>query len=413
MYRPLILLTVLFGMSMLMSGCNGARELDERSNAIAVGIDKAEQEGMVRVSYQFAVPQVEGGKSDANKSTVNITNTASTFAETRNLLKSEISVEPSLAHAKVIVIGEELARTGLEKVLSAFVRNREFRASMFIVVTRGTAQSFLEKNKPVFVTSMSKYYDQMIITGGDTGYFLRTSVQQYYTRLKSHSGQPYMTLVGINPETGEGQVSTRKVDGGKNDGYSAGDIPRSGGNPVEFAGTALFSGDKMVGTLSTTETRMLAILLGEYPNGFVSVEDPLVVKNFVNVNLRLGSKPKIKVVLVEGKPMIHVRILLEGEISSIGSGINYEQESYLNLLEAQIDQVYQQEMMNLIKRTQDLNTDVAGFGYYLRPAFQTNKEFEDYQWNQKYSQAEVEIEIKTQIRRTGLMLRTVPRTWGF
>ncbi|MBP2629298.1 MAG: germination protein, Ger(x)C family, partial [Firmicutes bacterium] len=46
--------------------------------------------------------------------------------------------------------------------------------------------------------------------------------------------------------------------------------------------------------------------------------------------------------------------------------------------------------------------------YYLRPAFQSNKEYENYKWNEKYSQAEVNIEVKTQIRRTGLMLRTFP-----
>lgn len=408
MYRSLMLLIVLFSMSILISGCNGARELDERSFTIAIGLDKAEEEDMIRVSYQIAIPQQEGGKSDASKSTIMITNTASTFAETRNLLKSEIALIPSLTHAKVIVIGEELARMGLEKPMSAFVRNREFRASMFVVVTKGTAQDFLEKNKPAFVTSMSKYYDQMIQTGDDTGYFLRTSIQQYYLRLKSHSGQPYMTLVAINPQTGEGQISTGKVPGGKNDGYKAGEIPRQGGNAVEFAGTAIFFGDKMVDTLSTTETRMLAIMLGEYPNGFISVEDTLVAKSFVNVNLRLGSKPKIKVVLVEGRPVIHSSILLEGEISSIGSGINYEQESYLNLLEAQINQVCQQEMMNFIQRTQKLNADVVGFGYYLRPAFRSNQEFEDYKWNEKYSQAEVNVEVKTKIRRTGLMLRTAP-----
>lgn len=407
MCRSLMLLIVLFAMSILMSGCNGAKELDERANALAVGMDKAEQEGMIRVSYQFAVPQQEEGKVDASKSTIIITNTAATFAETRNLVKSEMALEPSLIHAKVIVIGEELARMGLEKTLSAFMRNREFRGSMFIVVTRGTAQKFLEKNKPAFVSSMSNYYDQMLSTGYDTGYFLRTTIQQYYTRSKSHSGQPYMALVAINPRTGEGQISTRKVEGEKSDGYSAGDIPRQGGNSAEFAGTAIFSGDKMVGTLSTTETRMLAMLLGEHFHGFLSVEDPLVSKSFVNLSLRLASKPKIKVVLVEGRPVIDITILLEGELSSIGSGINYEQESYLKLLETQINKVYQQEMMNLIKRTQEVNSDVAGFGYYLRSSFQTNKEFEDYKWNEKYSQAQIHVEINTKIRRNGLMLRTV------
>lgn len=406
MFRSLILLTALFVIAILLLGCNGAKELDQRANAVVIGLDKAEEEGMIRVSYQFSVPQMEGGKSDASKSTVIITNTASSFAETRNLLNSEIALQPSVAHTRIIVIGEELARTGLEKAMSALMRYREFRGSIFVVVARGTAQNILEKNKPSFVSSITKYYEEMLATGEDTGYFLGTTLHQYYIRLKSHSGQPYMALVAINPESGEGEISTKKVPGGKSGGFKAGDIPRSGGNPLEFAGTALFSKDKMVGTLSSTETRMLAMLLGRYSHGFLNVEDPLDSKSSVNINLRLGSKPNLKVGLIEGRPVIHVDILLEGDISSIGSGINYEQD--LTLLEEQINNVYQQEMMNLIRRTQELNSDVVGFGYYLRPNFQSNKEYEDYQWNTKYGQAEVFVEVKTKIRRTGLMLRTVP-----
>lgn len=409
MYRFLMLLTILFMISILLLGCNGAKELDQRANVVIMGLDTAEQEGMIHISYQFAIPRMESSKDNASKDTVIVSNTAATLAEGLNLLNSEVELQPVLAHVKVIVIGEELARRGLEKVLGPFMRYREYRGAMFVVVTRGTAKNFLENNKPIFVTSVARYYEEMITSWKETGYYLGTTLHQYYTRLKSKSGQPYIALVAINPNSGEGKINTRKVPGEKIDGYRAGDIPRSGGNAAEFAGVALFDGDKMVGTLSTTETRMLSMLLGNYRSGFIVVEDPLDPKSTVNINLRLGSKPKISVVVADDHPVIHVSILLEGEISSIPSGINYEQGgSYLKSLENQVNKVYNQEMINFSKHTQELNTDVAGFGYYLRPAFQNNKEFEDYQWNKRYSQAEVNIEVKTKIRRDGLMIMTVP-----
>lgn len=72
------------------------------------------------------------------------------------------------------------------------------------------AKEVLENNKPVFNTSMSKYYEEMLANGEYSGYLLRTSLHQYYTRTKSHSGQPYITLVAINANTGEGEISTQK-----------------------------------------------------------------------------------------------------------------------------------------------------------------------------------------------------------
>ena len=402
----MVLMGLLVGTSILLSGCNGAKELDQRANVIAIGLDTAQQEGMFTVSYQMAIPKGES-KGEGSEDTVTITNIAPSLAEARNLLNTEVAMQATLSHTKIIVIGEDLARKGLDKMLGPFMRYREYRGSVFVVVTKGTAKNFFEKNKPAFVTSMSKYYEQKISNGQETGYYLNTTLHQYYTRLKSKSGQPFMTLVGINPKSGEGPISTSKAPGEKINGYNAGDIPRQGGNAVDFAGVALFDGDKMVGTLSTTETRMLAMLLGIYQSGFYVVDDPLDPTSAVNVTMRLGSKPKISVTIVEGKPIINVAILLEGEITSITSGINYELGSNLTLLEEKINNLQQQQMVNVIKRTQELHTDVAGFGYYLRPAFQSNKEFEDYNWNDKYSQAEVNVEIKTQIRRTGLMIRTI------
>ncbi len=406
MYRFLILVISLIVMTVLVAGCNGARELDEVGNVIAMGLDIAE-EGKIFVSYQLAIPQQEGGKADASKATVVITIKATTIAESLNLLNSQIEYVPSLSHIKVIVLGEELARQGIDKVVAPFMRYHEFRGSMFVMVAKGTAKEILEGNKPIFTASMAKYYEEVFGTADYSGYFLRTSLHQYYMRRKSYSGHPYMAFIAINPATGEGKINNKKVAGGKNDGYNAGDIPRQGGNPLEFAGVAAFSDDKMVGVLSTTETRMLGMLLGEYPHGFLSVEDPLDPRYFVNINLRLGSKPKIKIKLVDGRPVIDIGILLEGDISNIGSGINYENQGYIDLLERQIEKVYEEEMINLIRRTQELDSDVAGFGYYLRPVFLSNQEMQAYHWNEQYGQAEVNVKIRSEIRRTGLMLRTI------
>lgn len=405
MYRRLIVVSVLMSMVMLVAGCNGSRELDEVGNVIAMGIDAAE-EGMILVSYQFAIPKPEGGKDDASKSMVIITIKAPTISEALNLLNSQIEYVPSLSHIKVIILGEELARKGIDKILAPFMRYHEYRGSMFVVVAKGTAKGILEENKPTFTTSISKYYEETFATTEYSGYVLRTSLHQYYARRKGYSGQPYMAFVAINPMSGEGNSNNSPLPGAKSGGYTAGGIPRQGGNHLEFAGTAVFSNDKMVGVLNTIETRMLGLLLGEYPRGFLSVEDPLDSRYAININLRLGSKPKVKIKLVEGRPVIDIKVLLEGDISNIGSGINYEMQGYIDLLEGQIAKVYQKEMLNLIARTQEMDSDVVGFGYYLRPAFSSNTEFVDYHWNDQYRQAAVNGNIEIQIRRTGLMLRT-------
>lgn len=407
-YIRLILGTMLLSMGIFLSGCNGARESEEVAYIVAIGIDKAEQEGMIKVTYQIARPNVEGNKGEGEKDTVLISNSAITIAESLNLLKATTALVPSMSHVKVLVVGQELAREGLANMWGSLKRYREYRGSMFVLVAKGTARDFLEGNKPSFNISASKYFETMLDSGVETGYYLRVSFHQFYIRLKSNSAESYATFVDISNLSGKGEIATPKVAGSKIEGYTAGGIPLQGGNPIQFAGTAIFNGDKMVGTLSTTETRMMAMLLGNFNNGFLSIEDPLLPKKFLNVNLRLGSAPNIKVALEEERPVIDIKIMLEGEITNLPSGINYEQESYLRLLEEQVNQVCHEEMANMIQHTQELKSDVIGFGYYIRPKFTNYQDYLQYPWFEKYSQAKVNITIDTKIRRTGLMIRTYP-----
>lgn len=403
----LTLIAALTAITLLLAGCTGAREAEEVGYAVAVGLDKSDQPGMVNVSYQLATPQGAGEKDVSSKAEV-ITITSVSLAEVRNLLTSAIAPTPSLHHLKILILGEEFARQGVMNTIGAAQRHPEFRGSMFVVVAQGTAKDFLENNKPVFEFSPSKHYEVQMGSGAHSGYLLPTSMHEFYIRLKSGSGQPYALLVGTNPKSKTGEERGTKIPGDKTKDYLAGDIPREGGNSIEYLGTAVFNGDKLVGKLTNTETRLLAILLGRLPHSFMTVDDPLMAKKAVNVALRLGSKPKINVEIVDGIPLININIMLEGEISSIASGINYEDPKYLSILEEQYSQIFKKRMSDFIRHTQELNSDVAGFGYFARSRFRTVSEFNEYQWNQKYSQAQINVDVTTRIRRTGLMIRSYP-----
>ena len=55
-----------------------------------------------------------------------------------------------------------------------------------------------------------------------------------------------------------------------------------------------------------------------------------------------------------------------------------------------------------------MKTDVVGFGYLARTNFRTYDEFMKLDWPQIYSEADIKIKVKTKIRRTGLMWKTIP-----
>jgi spore germination protein KC len=399
----------LLAASLLTAGCNGSRELDEIAYVLTIGVDAAEGDQLV-LTFEIGIPRVlasEGGKVDPKKGVNFVTVTAPTLAEGRNLLNSAIARAPNFSHVTTFIIGEDYARKGVDEFLGPAKRFREFRGSIDMVVVNGKAKDFMLQNTPEEVLA-SRWFNAMLSTGEETGYYLRTTLHEFYVRLKSGSGSPYATLMGINPLSGEGRASGPTVPGDRTREYLPKDMPRESGNPAGVIGTAVFKEDKLVGMLPSEETRMLAMLLGYYPQGFVVVDDPLLPSKPVSADIRLGRDPKINIDIAGEHAVIHINVFLEGYTSSIPSGINYESPEYKGLLEQQISGVVRQKMLQMLQHTQEWGADVVDFGYYVRSHYTTHKEFRDLHWDRLYPSAELDVVVETVLRRNALMRKTSP-----
>lgn len=408
-------LILLLAFAMASAGCVGAQETDQVAYILTVGLDKAQEEGKLEITYQVAIPRALSGSEGAKgggggEQTYNVSVTVSSTAEGINQLNSILSRTPNLSHNKAFLIGEKLAREGLMDVIAPLLRYREWRGTMFIFVVQGdTAKRFMQKNQPK-LESLSRYYESMSESGKDGGYYIVPNLHQFYIRLKDGSAAPYAALCGIHKVEG-GAPTEGKNPPRTTEEYEDGSLPQNvtdNSTPVAIMGTALFRGDKMVGTLTSEETRMLAMILGDFRHGFLTVEDPLLTEKNINVNLRLGRSTKLTVDFIDGRPVLGVDAFLEGEITSIPSGINYEQDQYYQLLEEQIAIAVKQDMLKMIRKTQRLGCDTAGFGYVARTRWRTYDEYKKADWARLYSEADVHVKVAAKLRRMGLMWQTAP-----
>ncbi|QDR81511.1 Ger(x)C family spore germination protein [Sporomusa termitida] len=399
----LLLLTV------CTAGCNGGREIDDFAYVVSVGIDPGPDNQSI-ITYQIATGQGQGGKENGTgeASTFLITIVAPSLAEARNLLNSVVARTPNLSHTKAVIIGEDLARQGIGDILGPLLRFREFRGSMFITVTRGSAQEFMQKNKPSMEKLPSRWLENSLTSRQDTGYFLASNLHQFYTRLKSTSGAPYATYMGINPLDLQPKPVDNKDKGEEAVAYYPAGLGREGGDPAEVIGTAVFVADKMVGALNNEETRVVSILSGDFVRGFITVTDPLAPQHGINVHLRLGQKPEIKPAWLEGRLVFTIKLLLEGEITSIPSGINYENREYGLLLEQHIANVLTNQMEKMLAHTQELGSDVVGFGLHARNLFSNFSEVDQLNWYKIYPTVGFNLNVSVKTRRTGLMYKSSP-----
>lgn len=409
--RLVVLIFLLLIVISIISG-NGARETDEVAWVITIGIDKGESDN-IKVTYRVAIPVALAGSETSGtkgkENSVLITLQAESLAEARNLLKSQLSREVSLSQTKTIIIGEEAAKNGITNIMGPLMRFREFRGSMFFMLVKdGTAEELLKANKPDLETLASRWVENMMHTSDATSYYLPTELHDVYTRLKAATGSAYVVVAAINPKNGVNDSEGPLANGEKTKQYEAGELPKKSGNPVENIGVGVFKGDKLAGYLTNEETRILAILSNKFERGFISVNDPLLPKSRVNIAYRNGKKPSINVDLNGENPVIHINLLMEGEITGNPAGIFYESPDYLSLLENQLSNVVHEQVLNTIAKTQAWGADPFDFGYYIRPKFSTYQQLKDYNWNSRYSSAVIDVKVKTEIRRMGLMRKTSP-----
>lgn len=411
MGRQIIAAVLLSVLCLAAAGCNGARETDEIAYVLLMGIDR-NHDGQLEYTLQFAVPRSFGaGSSSAPKDITEasevLTVKAATLAEARDLANSTVARILHLAHVKGIIVGEKIAREGIDANLPPLTRFREYRGSMFLmVVHNGTAREFIEKNQPKLEVSPNRYIETMMASSGESSSYLPTNIHDYYCRLKNGGGEPYLTLVGSLTERGQpAPKKEHSID--KTGGYAAGEIPRpSPENPTEFLGTAIFTGDKMSGVLDNKQTRGLALVEGKFGRGFLSLADPLAPGKTVNLEIEQGRKPKIEASIVDGQAKFFIDIFIEAEITAITSGVYYEGGDYRERLERQVSTAIQQNIREMLDVTQPLGSDAAGLSCRLWPGFSRYQELSRVDWPAMYRNADITVKVVTKIRRSGFIIKT-------
>lgn len=416
-------LVVIFMLICLMlTSCYDAVEIDDEVYAISIGIDKGVS-NKLRVTIQYPNYMgggdkggAGGGSSDKGKeegqvgSTVVSSVEATTLLEALDLFNTYIARKISLTHTNMLVISEEFAREGIGQYVAPSARFREFRGDMQVIIVRGDAESFILENKSTIGENISKSEELMFTQSKNTGLFPKVNFHYFYSNMLSTYCKTFAVYAGVNElkgtvkeEPDEEKVFKTEID------VLPGNLPRRGAAKREFLGTAVFDGDRMVGYLTPSETRYFLMVTGKFEKGIISLEDPQKPGFAIPLDVRLGRRPKISTAFKDGKPVINFSVNLEADIGAIQSRINYEKVDRLNELNTYIESYIKSSIEQVIQKTQNqYNTDIFCFGKKIAGHFSTIREWESYDWLSHYKSAQVNVKVDVNIRRTGLMVRSLP-----
>jgi len=399
----------------LLAGCWDRTEVEQQAFVLAIGVDKGEK-SLYRVTFAIALPaKMAGGKEGGGgegKPYMLTTIDAPTVVGAISIADSYLSRQVSLRHTKALFMGEELARISGMHTMDEFVRFRQARRTILYVVTKGTAEAFLNGMDVKLEKDPHRFIEQLANNVRFTGTVPDGSqIQHFITRVNTGYSEP-VTYYAALKEEGEDQGDAQQAEGkgngtadqGGEKGFTAGELPRSGGPNIELIGAAAFRGERMVGTLTGEDMRMILLMQGRFKRGYFSIPDPKQPDLFVSMEVHQGRPLIIETDVTGPRPKLNVVITLEGEILAMQSDHDYTEPELQPVLEAALASEVNKRMHAVIEKTQRWETDVVGFGEHVVKGFPTVDAWEAYKWPDRYASAEINTLVRVTLRRFGKQL---------
>lgn len=378
---------------LFLSGCWSQKEIEEIALTVGMALDKGEEtqveqklkrrggsypkKNLITVTYQFVNPQAAGqgtarGGSSQQKAYTNISQTGDSLLQITREFSLRTDRPISGGHFKIMVIGEELARTvRLRQLLDFYVRDNAFRPSALVFISKGRASKTLELKDPSQIPS----FFLLGISDNRTRTNRLLPPMQLIKLIAKMQSQSSFLLQNVITVNGE----------------------------MKFAGAGVIQGksNKLAGFLNVTELEGITWITGKGKGGTIKSFDKQTGQLLVYEILSMQTKIKP---YVKGSS-ISFKVDIESE-GRVGEDWAMEGNSFENEFLKRLEKATEAEIMHLAKKSLDkiqknYKADVAGFGNELRIKYPKVWERVKEDWDNTFSKVPVKFTVDVTIKDYG------------
>ncbi|MGE5417564.1 MAG: Ger(x)C family spore germination protein [Acidobacteriota bacterium] len=383
------------------AGCWDRHEIEKLGFVLVAGLDIEKNQNMT-VTVQIAKPfTIAGGfsrpQTDERPFWLVSSSGTTVFEAIRGFFKQSPR-RLFWGHNRFVIIGEDLARSGVHQALDIFDREGEPRRREEILIAKGKRASDLMQ---------SEFELERLPMEGFEG--ISENVRQGLSTSLVVSQLEFKRALegeGIEPVASGVTLIRRPVPAQDVRGYLKDDIISYS---AAYDGAAAFKEDRLVGWLNTRQTRGLNWISNRARGGIVTVKRPHHPEEKDSVNLEvIRSHSRIIPLFENNHPKIEIKITAEGNLDESQKYLDPLNDSTWKALEAALSAHIKNEAEAAVTQAQSLNTDIMGFGrafYCDKPAAWYGDLKQN--WYDIFPTLEVQITVEAKLRRTGLLVRTL------
>jgi spore germination protein KC len=114
----------------------------------------------------------------------------------------------------------------------------------------------------------------------------------------------------------------------------------------------------------------------------------------------------VKAIVQNGKPVFHIQIREEGNVSEVRCPLDLSKIEEIANLEKQLALKTKKEVMKAVKTVQSEKSDIFGFGDTLNrenpKAWKKMKK----EWSKTFAESKIDVKVDAFIRRSGMRLKS-------
>ena len=375
----------------------GGREIEGCLFVIAMAVDPA-QDGNLTVTVkalsgtqEAAAPQ-ESGQDDASDGGtpsagqmetaepgyVTMSATADSCLAALNLLSATTPRSVDLSQLREIVLSETLARTDATlTILRQIDALYEANGSAVVVVTPDDAGDFIRRQYAIFGVRLSQYLEVLF------DHFAQLGTIPATAKLSSVLGAMESSTADAAAVYAAGNAfdAPLVLNGAPQTDRLPGHLPRTSPAKNEYLGSAVFSGTRMVGTLTGDETAILRMISGQALNISITMGEALY-------QISVHSRTRRTLDWENGAPVLGVRVVIRMALSA---GVQQDTA-------AELGRQLEADAAQLLLRLQAMGSDPVGYGRLAVRRYADIPAWEQSGWADAYRSAAVRVAADVHIQ---------------
>lgn len=381
---------ILFLCLICSAGCWDLREINDSTVPITLGIDISKDKKII-LSALLAEPKPPGQSGGGPMGT--IVTTSSDYSVSLAARKAMLSLSrvPDWTHVQNVLAGENIVRTELPMIIDFMARNRNISPNTnMLIAMQKPPEDFLAN-----VSSTGSGLKQLVLVNEFLlGAYVPITMGDFTFALMTPGIEPAVPQVileetpSIKNDSASGDKDEEKKD--------------TRNKRIVLQGTAVFKGERMVGSLNEDESRGYRWLKSAgKTGGFLQVTSPGRTDDQIALEIMHFSR---KTSALERSRSVKMHIDIDVELAFYEESCRCDllTPAMLTKLEAAASAEISRQIKCCIIRSQQLNSDILGWGLILQQHHPDAWKSLGPEWNNEYPFIDYEVKVKTNVIHTYL-----------